>query len=159
MTDRSVGRPSTSHTNEDAHIAERILLTSNPSANWHVELTPIATCQSPFNSDSTAADSAEGVKKFRGDVAVCIYLRVTCTRVIHACTCTPVRCRKGGGGRGEGLLTSSANLLRNYSTRLFPPSAVSWQYLLRHVPPFNIFDANKYLLTCTEAEYRCTSLM
>lgn len=95
--------PSTGHRlriQTKTHTAGRVSLTSNPSANWHVELTPIATCQSPFNSDST-----EGAKKFIG---VCrgmyarIYLHVTCTRVTHACnTCTPVQCREGGGKGGS----------------------------------------------------------
>lgn len=109
------------------HVAGRISLTSNPSANWHVELTPIVMCQSPFNSDSTAADLAEGAEKFRREVShVHIYPRV---RVHMQHVRVHVRpCNVWGKGEkgGEGfLLTSSANLRRNYSTRLFPPSAVS----------------------------------
>jgi len=100
------------------HVAGRISLTSNPSANWHVELTPIATCQSPFNPGSDGRRlgrrsqevQREGVAMSFMYISVYSIARVSCPRNVW----------------GEGLLlTSSANLHRNYSTRLFPPSAVS----------------------------------
>lgn len=46
QTDQSAGHRLRIQTK--LHVAGRISLTSNPSANWHEELTPIATCQSPF---------------------------------------------------------------------------------------------------------------